>query len=399
MAEAIKSGQNAAKKIITVIHKDVESSAAFDKAGSTSNAGKGTVDNPVTYKTAKAGGAASDEAGACRFKRKAEEHPATAGQAVKVAKRPVTTNQGHANAAAMHLDGVSNVGSGTDVAVQSAQVAAPLLAAPTVEQLTATYKFLAGDFKRALAAVETLGLQWTTRQQRAALRGATIEQRAVAYLLAERLFAAKMRQWAAIKLYWAERRKCVEAQKAVDDAGPHGMAYVNCTAIREGYTGVGKEEVSAADAAMAAASAAIRAIRSTAASASGVQRKGHSKAGASSTRAPDMDKGKAAEASVGVAGMATGKAGPASERASGKGKGKAKTVVAPFEDDAADDVVIVKVILANPLAKQVKAKAEQVKSKAEPDSSVPAGMASAAAKAGVLGYGYAEHDDPEWADS
>jgi len=174
------------------------------------------------------------------------------------------------------------------------------------------------------------------------------------------------------------------------------MAYVNCTAIREGYTGVGKGEVSAADAAMAAASAASRAILSTAASASVVQGKGHSKAGASSTRAPDMDKGEAAAASMGVAGMATGKAGPASERASGEGKGKAKTVVAPFE---ADDVVIVKVILANPLAKQVKAKSEQVKSKAKPDSSVPAGMASAAAKAGVLGYVYAEDDDPEWADS
>jgi len=39
------------------------------------------------------------------------------------------------------------------------------------------------------------------------------------------------------------------------------MAYVSCTAIREGYTGVGKEEVLAADADIAAASAAIRAIR------------------------------------------------------------------------------------------------------------------------------------------
>jgi len=39
------------------------------------------------------------------------------------------------------------------------------------------------------------------------------------------------------------------------------MSYVSCTAIREGYTGVGKEEVLAADADIAAASAAIRAIR------------------------------------------------------------------------------------------------------------------------------------------
>ena len=265
-------------------------------------------------------------------------------------------DQGHANAAAMHTDGVSNACSERDVAVQSAKVATLLSTTPTVEQLTATYKFLAGGFKRALAAMETLGLQWTTRQQRAALRGAAIEQRAVAYLLAERLFAAKMRQWAAIKLYWAERRKCVEAQKAVDDAGPHGMAYVNCTAIREGYTGVGKDVVLTADAAMAAASAAIRAIRSntTVQGNATVQGKGHSKAGASSTRAPDSVKGEAAAASVGVAGMAAGQAGSASERASGKGKGKAKALVAHVEDNDADDVVIVKVNLANPLAKQVK---------------------------------------------
>jgi len=264
MAEATISGQNAAKKIITVIHKDSESLAAMSKPSGSRNAGAGAVDTPTMFKTAKAGGAASDEAGAYRCKRKSEDHPATAGQVVKVAKLRDMKDRGNAIAAAMHIDGVFNAGSERDVAVQSAKVAALLSATSTVEQLTATDKFLAGDFKRALAAVETLGLQWTTRQQRAALRGATFEQRAVAYSLAESLFAAKMRQWAAIKLYWAERRKCVEAQKAVDDAGLHGMAYVNCTAIREGYTGVGKEKVLAADAAMAAASAAICGIRSNA---------------------------------------------------------------------------------------------------------------------------------------
>jgi len=108
-----------------------------------------------------------------------------------------------------------------------------------------------------------------------------------------------------------------------------------------------------------------------------------------------MGKGGAAAASLGVAGMATGKAGPASERASGKGKKKAKAVVAPVEEGDANDVFIVKVILATPLAKQVKTKAEQVKAKAEHDSSVTAGMSFAAAKAGDLGYGYAEHKDSE----
>jgi len=53
--------------------------ASFDKAGGTSNAGTVTVDNTVMYKTAKAGSADSDETGACRCKRTAEKHPATAG--------------------------------------------------------------------------------------------------------------------------------------------------------------------------------------------------------------------------------------------------------------------------------------------------------------------------------
>jgi len=126
------SGQNAAKKIITVIPKDVESLAAFEKAGGNSNAGTCAVDTTVMYKTAKADGAASDEASACRCKRKAEEHPATAGQVVKVAKRREMKDQGHANAAAMPIEGVSNVGSQRNVAVHSYKVATLLSATPTV---------------------------------------------------------------------------------------------------------------------------------------------------------------------------------------------------------------------------------------------------------------------------
>jgi len=48
------------------------------------------------------------------------------------------TGQGHDNAAAMHTDGVYNVGVGKDLALQSAKAAAPLSAAPTVEHVTAT---------------------------------------------------------------------------------------------------------------------------------------------------------------------------------------------------------------------------------------------------------------------
>jgi len=90
-------------------------------------------------------------------------------------------------------------------------------------------------------------------QQRAALSGATIERRAVAHLLAEHLFAAKTLQWAAIKQYWAERRKCFDSQRAVYDAGPHSIAHADCTAIRERYTGVGEKKILEADVAMAAA--------------------------------------------------------------------------------------------------------------------------------------------------
>jgi len=61
--------------------------------------------------------------------------------------------------------------------------------------------------------------------------------------------------------------------------------------------------------------------------------------------------------------------------------------------------VVVKVFLANPLAKQVNAKAKPVKAQAEPSSSVPIRMESAAAKSGVLGYRCAENDDSGWEDS
>jgi len=102
------------------------------------------------------------------------------------------------------------------------------------------------------------------------------------------------------------------------------MADVNCTAIREEFTGVGKEEVLAADAAMAAASEAIRAIRLTAASASVVEGKGHDNAGSSLTREPDVRKDEAAEASVGVAGK--GETAAASVGVTGKGEAAAASV-------------------------------------------------------------------------
>jgi len=113
---------------------------------------------------------------------------------------------------------------GDSVAVKSAAVVADA----DVVEMEATYKFPAGKISRALKALDVLGLQWTTRKQHVALRGATPEQRAIAFLLAESLFAAKMRQLAALKLCRDQARECRLVQKGMASAGPHGMAYVNC---------------------------------------------------------------------------------------------------------------------------------------------------------------------------
>jgi len=71
----------------------------------------------------------------------------------------------------------------------------------------ATYQIIAGDFDRSLNAVDVLGLQWTTHTQRAAVRGATPEQLAIAFLVSKRSLAIRMRQLAAAKLYWDQARK------------------------------------------------------------------------------------------------------------------------------------------------------------------------------------------------
>jgi len=96
--------------------------------------------------------------------------------------------------------------------------------ADVVDADAASYKFPVDEFTRALKAVDALGLKWSTRAQRAVLRGATMEQRAIALQLAERVYAAKLRKVAAAKVYWSVARQSHLALKAAQSFGPHEMA-------------------------------------------------------------------------------------------------------------------------------------------------------------------------------
>jgi len=227
MAEVTKIGQDAAKATITLIENNTTrgNSAVMRKADEVEKEYK-----HVAVKTATAGGAASVEAGGRGDKRKAREAPLTVSVAPKVATFTRTAKDGRVDVAVKNSKqstrGDRSLDEGRVVAVKSAQDGT----GADVAEMEAIYHFPAGEYSCALDAVDVLGLQWITRKQRAALRGATPEQRAVAFLLAERLFAAKMRQWAAAKLYWDECRNYSLVQKGMEASGPHGMAYINCKA-------------------------------------------------------------------------------------------------------------------------------------------------------------------------
>jgi len=268
-------------------------------------------------KTATAGGAASAEAGNRGDKRKAEEPPIFAGVAPKMAKLETAAEHGRVGMALKTEQEDTRRGSihtvGDSVAVKSAAVGADA----DVVEMEATYQFPTGDFTRALKAVDVLGLQWTTRTQRATLRGAIPEQRAVAFLLAERLFAAKMRQWAAAKLYWDECRNYRLVQKGMEASGPHGMAYVDCKAIKQAYKGPGQAVVMAALAAEAGPD------------------------GASGARAVAANgKVKAVSVSAGGQGAGVGEVltGPEGEPSS-KGKGKAVAALIGARGKRAEELV------------------------------------------------------------
>ena len=399
MAEATKIGQDAAKATITFIENNTTrgSSPAMRKADEAEKEYK-----HVAVKTATAGGAASVEAGGRGDKRKAREAPLIAGVAPKVAKFARAAEDGRADVAVktskQSTRGDSSQEAGGVVAVKSAKDGTDA----DVVEMEAIYHFPAGDFSRALEAVDVLGLQWTTRKQRAALRGATPEQRAIAFLLAERLFAAKMRQWAAAKLYWDECRNYRLVQKGMEASGPHGMAYVNCKAIKQAYKGPGQAVVMAALAAEAGPGGASGA-RAVAAN-------GNVKAVSPSAGAQDVDvgqvvtgpegapsskgKGKAVAASVGARGKGAGEVLASTGRGPSTGKGKAVAASAATDDD--DEVVIVKVILAS---EQDQTPTATAGGAARTTAGVLAGVSAAASAAGVLGYkddeGEGDVDDGE----
>jgi len=131
---------------------------------------------------------------------------------------------------------------GSDSAVQAAQ--------KTVAGMSASYK--ADEFSLALKAIDALGLKWSARAQRAVLRGATMEQLAIAFLLAERIYSAKLRKVAAATLNWNVARQSHLDLKAAEAFRPHEMAYVNSPAINDGYPGPFKADTIAAMAASAA---------------------------------------------------------------------------------------------------------------------------------------------------
>ena len=206
--------------------------------------------------------------------------------------------------------------------------------ADVVDAAAASYKFPVDKFTRALKAVDVLGLKWSTRAQRAVLRGATMEQRVIAFLLAERIYAAKLRKVAAAKVYCNVARQSHLALKAAEDFGPHGMAYVNSQAIKDGYQGPFKADTIAAVVASAAKDRAA-----SAAAEEPEKDKGKGKAVAARAGAHGTAQRTVAAASIGMS-----KAAMASAAEESAGMVKAAAAAAVKTDD--DDVVIVNVFLS-----------------------------------------------------
>jgi len=314
MAEATKTGHDAAKKIVTVIRSKLDSSMTGKAAASALAATRRL---------------ASGEAGGSRSgKRKADgyEEFDVVEKRVKMDGEAPDSKGGAAR-------------NGSDGAVQAAKKTVAGMSAShkadMVDAAAASYKFPVDEFTRALKAVDALGLKWSTRAQRAVLRGAIMEQRAIAFLLAERIYAAKLRKVAAAKVYWNVARQLHLALKAAEAFGPHGMAYVNSQAIKDMYQGPFKAETIAA---MAAAAAKARAA--SAAAVEPEKGKGNDKAVAAWAGALGTVQRTAAAAPMGMS-----KAAAASTAEESAGTGKAAAASAVETDD--DEAVIVNVFLAN----------------------------------------------------
>jgi len=331
MAEATKMGKEAAKETITVIKSklasagDISSGAGQAKtsendvavksataAGDTASTkavnmsckhGSPTLQHAVAVKSAAAGRAASAEDAGSSGKRKADGHPGY--NSLKVAK-VARVAQGH--------------GKETDATVPHAKAlvgGAPASDKADIAHVAATYNFSVDDFGRAFKAVDALGLKWTPRQQRVILRRATMEQRAIAFLLAERLYVANMRQWAALKLYWNMVRATEQAKQSTEAFGLYGVAYTGCPAIKDRYKQACKAGTTTAD--------ATEMVKAAVGSA-GTLGQGQDEAVAASVGAAENVKREAVAASPGMvltSKAAAASAGVASSAATGKGKGKA----------------------------------------------------------------------------
>jgi len=197
----------------------------------------------------------------------------------------------------------------------------------------------------------------------------------------------------------------------MEASGPHGMAYVNCKAIKKAYKGPGQPIVMAAlaaefrpDGASGARAVAARGKVMAVSASEGGQGAGVGQVvtgpqGASSRNG----KGKAVPALVGARGKGAGEfaastgGGAASSVGSpstGNGKGKAVSASAATNDD--DGVVIGKVILAS---EQDHTRSATAGGAVGTTARVLGGVSAAASAAGVLGYtdeeGESDEDDGE----
>ena len=161
------------------------------------------------------------------------------------------------------------------------------------------------------------------------------------------MFAAKIRQLAAAKIYWDQARKYHLYQKDMESAGPHGMAYVNCKAIKQAYRGPGQKAVmealgaesgpGSASGALAVVGKAKTAPASAGAPSTGVGQVATAPEGAPAT---EKGKGKAVAASVGAPGSGVEPNMTKTGAAPSTDKGMAVATSVADSDD--DDVVIVR---------------------------------------------------------
>jgi len=314
MAEATKTGHDAAKKIVTVIKSELDSSMT----------GKGAASALAATRRLASGEAGGSGSG----NRKADGYE----------ELDVVEKKGKMDGEAPDSKGGA-ARNGSDGAVQAAKKTVAGMSAShkadVVDAASASYKLPVDEFTRALKAVDALGMKWSTRAQRAVLRGATMEQRAIAFPLAERIYAAKLRKVAVVKVYWNVARQSHLALKAAEAFGPHVMAYVNIQAIKDGYPGPFKAETIAATAA-----AAAKARSASAAAVEPEKGKGKGKAVAAWAGALGTVQRSAAAASMG---MSKDAAASAAEESAGTGKAAAASAVETYDDE----VAIFNVFLAN----------------------------------------------------